>query len=232
MGLQLKEIVPWGRSLLEYIQMFGLSHAEMQQHILDCGGGPASFNAEMTAQGGSVYSCDPIYQFSAEQIAQRVAETRPLILEKVREYQQNYVWTTIPNPEMLGEIRLKAMHQFIEDFPQGREEGRYQAAELPNLPYADQQFDLALCGHLLFSYSENLSLEMHQQSIRELCRVAREVRIFPVLTLNGERSPWLDPIMAERQQAGYTAELVTVAYEFQRGGNQMLRLQPNSQERE
>jgi SAM-dependent methyltransferase len=224
MGLQLRDIVPWGRSLAEYRQMFALSDADLQRRILDCGGGPASFNAEMTAQGYAVQSCDPIYQFSAEQIAQRVTETRPLILEKVRAYQQNYVWTVIPNPDALGEIRLATMRQFIADFPTGWAAGRYQLAQLPQLPYADQQFDLALCGHLLFSYSANLSLEMHQHSIRELCRVAREVRIFPVLTLNGERSPWLDPILTERQQAGYQAALITVTYEFQKGGNQMLRL--------
>lgn len=228
MGLQLKEIVPWGRSLAEYIQMFGLTPADMQRQILDCGGGPASFNAEMTVQGYAVQSCDPIYQFSAEQIAQRVAETRPLILEQVRQYQQNYVWSMIPDPDALGEIRLTAMRRFIEDFPTGLAEGRYQVAELPSLPYTDHQFDLALCGHLLFSYSENLSLEMHRQSIRELCRVAREVRVFPVLTLNGDRSPWLDPIMAEWQSAGYVADLITVPYEFQRGGNQMLHIRPTS----
>ncbi|MEO1145943.1 MAG: SAM-dependent methyltransferase [Cyanobacteria bacterium J06638_22] len=226
MGLQLKEIVPWGRSLAEYIQMFDLSPADRQRRILDCAGGPASFNAEMTAQGNSVQSCDPIYQFSAEQIAQRVNETRPLILEKVREYQNNYVWTVFLDPETLGDRRFTAMRQFIEDFPQGQADGRYHVAQLPSLPYADQQFDLALCGHLLFSYSDKLSLEMHQRSIQELCRVAREVRIFPVLTLNGDRSPWLTPIIRERQNAGYSADLVTVAYEFQKGGNQMLRLVP------
>ncbi|MBE9100710.1 SAM-dependent methyltransferase [Vacuolonema iberomarrocanum] len=226
MGLQLKEIVPWGRSLAEYIQMFALSPADRQRRILDCGGGPASFNAEMTAQGHSIQSCDPLYQFSAEQITQRVTETRSLILEKVREYQQNYVWTVISDPETLGDMRLTAMRQFIDDFPQGLADGRYHVAQLPSLPYANQQFDLAVCGHLLFSYSDNLSLDLHQRSIQELCRVAREVRIFPVLTLNGDRSPWLAPIISERQKAGYSADLVTVAYEFQKGGNQMLRIVP------
>ncbi|MCP9912927.1 methyltransferase domain-containing protein [Cyanobium sp. BA20m-14] len=30
---------------------------------------------------------------------------------------------------------------------------RYLAASLPNLPFADQSFDLVLSGHLLFSYA-------------------------------------------------------------------------------
>ncbi|MAD80187.1 MAG: SAM-dependent methyltransferase, partial [Planctomycetaceae bacterium] len=30
--------------------------------------GPASFNAELTARGGSIVSCDPIYEFTADEI--------------------------------------------------------------------------------------------------------------------------------------------------------------------
>ena len=59
----------------------------------------------------------------------------------------------------------------------------------------------------------------------EMCRVAGEARIFPVLDMfDGGRSPHLDGVIGQLRDAGFTAELVRVPYEFQRGGNEMLRV--------
>jgi hypothetical protein len=58
--------------------------------------------------------------------------------------------------------------------------------------------------------------------VLEMLRVSREVRIFPLLTLMLERSPHLDPLMSELQQAGYQMKVVKVTYELQKGGNEML----------
>ena len=120
--------------------------------------------------------------------------------------------------EGLGKIRMKSMLQFLSDFEQGLEEGRYIAAELPNLPFADNTFDLALCSHFLFLYSDHLDLDFHIQAITEMLRVASEVRIFPVLDLNAAPSVHLEPILKQFPNS----ELVKVNYEFQKGGNQML----------
>ena len=120
--------------------------------------------------------------------------------------------------EGLGKIRMKSMLQFLADFEQGLEEGRYIAAELPNLPFADNTFDLALCSHFLFLYSDHLDLDFHIQAITEMLRVASEVRIFPVLDLNAAQSVHLEPILKQFPNS----ELVKVNYEFQKGGNQML----------
>jgi hypothetical protein len=45
LAVMLDQVVPWGRSLSEYVRMFDLSPADLQSRILDCAGGPASFNA-------------------------------------------------------------------------------------------------------------------------------------------------------------------------------------------
>ncbi|HEY9296391.1 MAG TPA: hypothetical protein VIQ31_08465, partial [Phormidium sp.] len=58
----------------------------------------------------------------------------------------------------------------------------------------------------------------------QLCRVAAEVRIFPILNLSGEVSPLLEPAIRELKSQGYHLEIQQVAYEFQRGGNQLLRV--------
>ncbi len=51
-------------------------------------------------------------------------------------------------------------------------------AQLPELPFFDGTFDLALCSHFLFLCSEHHDAKFHIHALRELCRVAQEVRIF------------------------------------------------------
>ncbi|HOO84229.1 MAG TPA: class I SAM-dependent methyltransferase, partial [Prolixibacteraceae bacterium] len=130
-------------------------------------------------------------------------------------------WDMFGSVEALGKIRMKSMLQFLADYEQGLEEGRYIAAELPKLPFDDNTFDLALCSHFLFLYSEHLDLDFHIEAISEMLRVANEVRIFPVLDLNANRSVHLDAVMEKFPNS----ELVKVNYEFQKGGNQMLIIQ-------
>ncbi|NJK37722.1 MAG: SAM-dependent methyltransferase [Oscillatoriales cyanobacterium RM2_1_1] len=224
MGLQLNTIIPWGRNLDEYVAMFGLDAQALKLNILDCAAGLASFNAEMTVRGHRVTSWDPIYQFSTDEIAQRIQDTYPTVISGVRANLESYVWQTLKSPDHLGEVRMAAMQRFLEDFPAGLSQGRYLRAALPQLPGSAQHFDLALCSHFLFTYSDQLSQPFHRDSVLELCRVAREVRVFPLLTLSGEPSPFLEPILAELSDAGYNYRIQPVAYEFQRGSNRMLQI--------
>ncbi|AFY71482.1 hypothetical protein Pse7367_3237 [Thalassoporum mexicanum PCC 7367] len=224
MGLKLKDIVPWGRSLAEYMRMFDLKPVELELHILDCASGPASFTAEMTKMEHDAIACDPIYSFSASEIADRIDETYEVIITGVKANLDSYVWGEIQSPNELGQVRITSMRKFLEDYAIGLKAGRYVTAELPNLPFSDRQFDLALCSHFLFSYSELLSLQFHIEAIEEMCRVAGETRIFPLLDISGEPSPWLEPTIAELQKRGMKTEVKTVSYEFQPGGNKMLRV--------
>ncbi|MBD1925002.1 SAM-dependent methyltransferase [Trichocoleus sp. FACHB-90] len=230
MGLKLESVIPWGRSLKEYSGMFHLTPDDLQRTILDCAGGPASFNIEMTRQGYKVISCDPVYQFTASEIQQRIQETYQQVIDGVQANLGRYVWQNIQSPEQMGEIRMSAMQQFLEDLPLGIQQKRYITAELPVLPFNTNQFDLALCGHFLFTYSDFLSQDFHINSIIELCRVAKEVRIFPLLHLSGEASPMLVPVMKHLEAQGYNLEIKQVPYEFQKGGNQMLRVLPKNEE--
>ena len=222
MSFTLDNVVPWGRSMDEYIAMFSLSEQDRASRILGCGDGPASFNAEMSALGNSIVSIDPLYQFSAEEIRRQIDKTYSRVIQELRANRNDYVWTHLSSPEAVGELRLRAMNKFLLDFPKGKAEGRYLAAELPALPFKERTFDLALCSHFLFLYSKHLSPEFHRQAIQEMLRVAKQVRIFPVLTLGGKPSPHLDPVCRHLQKVGRTADAVTVHYEFQRGGNRML----------
>src|SRR5262245_30431801 len=140
MTFSLENVVPWGRSLDEYASMFALTETDMARLIIDCAGGPASFNAEMTRQGRKVVSCDPLYQFSTEQIAQRIDETYPVIMAGTASTQEHFVWTRFKSLEHLGQMRRAAMQIFLDDYPAGLAQKRYVTGELPHLPFADQQF--------------------------------------------------------------------------------------------
>jgi hypothetical protein len=222
--LQLSSIVPWGRSFGEYCRMFSLSERDLEAHILGCGDGPASFNAELTQHGGRIMSVDPIYQFSTEGIRSRIQRVYPGILAELARNTQQYYWASFKDPGHVGSVRMSAMNRFLADFDKGLEDGRYVDASLPELPFFDSEFDLALCSHLLFLYSEQIDAAQHIDALTEMCRVAKEVRIYPLLSLDGRVSQHVPGVRRYFNERDYIAELKPVAYQFQKGACDMLVL--------
>jgi hypothetical protein len=161
MAFTLNDIVPWGRSYDEYVRMFALEETELRLRILGCADGPASFNAEAARRGMQVISCDPLYAFGAAAVRERIDATSPDVLEQTRKNAAAFVWNTIASVEDLGIIRKAAMAKFLEDYDPESAEGssgrRYVAAALPDLPFLDAAFDLALCSHFLFSTAITLA---------------------------------------------------------------------------
>jgi hypothetical protein len=224
MSYRLEQVVPWGRSFEEYVAMFGLSDADLRRPMIGCADGPAAFNSELTRRGGRVVSVDPLYRFSADDIAARINATYDTVMEQTRANVGEFVWNHIPSLAVLGRMRMAAMSAFLEDFPSGVAAGRYRDGQLPQLAFADRTFDLALCSHFLFLYSEHLSAEFHLQALREVCRVAGEARVFPLLELGARRSRHLTKVTQHLRAEGYQVHIEAVDYEFQKGGNEMLRL--------
>ncbi len=223
MSFSLERVVPWGRSFIEYKAMFNLSEADLQQFILGCGDGPASFNAELTQRGGHVISVDPLYQYPAPKIESRIDDTYDMVMEQTARNQDEFVWDHVTSLEMLGAIRKAAMDRFLGDYKVNRH--RYIPAELPHLPFEDGRFGLALCSHFLFLYSDQLPFEFHIRSLIELVRVAKEVRVFPLLELGAKESRHLEAAITRLDDEGYDIHIQQVPYEFQKGGNQMLSIQ-------
>ena len=220
--MELTNVVPWGRSFEEYQAMFGLTEGDLSKRILGCGDGPASFNVEATDRGCQVTSCDPVYQFQADEIRHRIDDVYPEIMTKMRQGAGNYIWDSLSSVEQLGEVRMKAMSRFLSDFDAGCRQGRYVSASLPSLPFPDSEFDLAVCSHYLFLYSDHVDGAAHLDSMRELCRVASEVRVFPVVSLDGEASKHLDQVMTTLSANGIDVSLQPVSYRFQKGATEML----------
>jgi hypothetical protein len=224
MSFTLENVVPWGRSFDEYVAMFGLTDADLQCRLLGCGDGPAAFNAELTRQGGNVVSVDPLYRLSRDEIRRRIDVTYPEVIAQTEKNRHEFNWTDIKSVDDLGRLRMAAMDAFLSDYSLGLNQKRYVDGELPCLPFADGSSDIAVCSHLLLLYSEQLSEDFHVASLKELCRIANETRIFPIMELGARESRHLRGVTTRLTQDGYFVTIETVLYEFQRGGNQMMRI--------
>ena len=224
MVMKLDQVVPFGRRLDEYRHLFNLTDPDINHRIISVADGPASFNSEMTALGKTVVSVDPLYAFSAQQIESQFYAVVDNIINQIRATPEDWVWSYHRDVDALRESRAGALERFVADFAAGKASGRYITASLPTLPFADDSFDLALCSNFLFLYSAHLDRKFHLDSILEMLRIAPEVRIFPLLTLMLETSPYLHPVLTALEAAGYHATIEQVDFELQRGGNSMLRI--------
>ncbi len=223
MTFELKNVAPWGRNLEEYSNMFNLHADDFNKRIISFGDGPASFNFEMRKSGKSVISLDPIYQFSETELKQRISETKDIVIQQVEENMDNFIWTSITSINELEEVRMDAMSNFMSDYNTGKEQKRYIYHELPDkTEFREESFGLGLSSHFLILYS-NLGLDFHLKSISEMLRICKEVRIFPLVNLNSETSEVLDGII-NYYNPDYLIEIVKVNYEFQKGGDKMLKI--------
>ena len=217
-----KDIVPWGRSFDEYLDMFNLSKDDLARDIVDVGGGPASFNARMHRRGTPIISVDPIYWYSEAELRQRIQETYKDIIAQAFGNRDKFVWTRFSSVGELVAFRRQTMEAFCQDFEAGRRQGRYVVAALPNLPFPDRHFDLVLSAHLLFFYSANRDLAFHLDAVRELLRIGTEVRIFPIVDVNSNPSSFLSPVIDVLEKDGIACGVERVPYHFQKTGNEML----------
>jgi hypothetical protein len=118
--MRLEEVVPFGRSLDEYLKMFNLTESDLQKSILSVGDGPASFNAEGTQRGYQIKSIDPLYHFDAEQIRSRFYQVLDNIIKQVERTPQDWVWTYHSSPAKLRKNRERALQLFYTDYPLGK----------------------------------------------------------------------------------------------------------------
>ena len=210
------------RSFAEYLVMFDLDEADLGGSILDCPGGGASFTAGACACGADAIAIDPAYAMPPDELARLViAETHRGTAHSVAGTDR-YDWSFYGGPAGHRAMRQASAQVFAADLID--HPGRYIAGGLPALPFADGQFDLVLCSHLLFTYADRLDHDFHRATLLELHRVAaREVRVFPLTDQAGTlQSAMVDRLRLELADLGIASEVRTVPYEFQRGGNLML----------
>ena len=216
----------WIYSLADYCQMFDLTNEDREKTIFDFPGGVSSFNAEMHVLGHHVVSADNAYHLPENEIAAYSDQ----IFMKNEVFLQDHLHTLRANEtadlQTIFRIWQHNKDQFVNDYAQGLSEGRYQVVDSVNFPFKNHQFALALCSDFLFHTKVTHEFDA-TALIRELCRIATEVRIFPLLDQHGEVSTKLGPIMLLLQENNFALEVREVPYYLRQGGNAMLRVKAN-----
>lgn len=208
------------RSAAEYRAMFGLTTAEeAAASVLDCCAGGSGFAAETAAR---VIAVDPAYALSQRDLAERVRAALHDGDQIIGAHAKYFDWSWYGEPARRADLRTAAARHFLDDFREYP--GRYLAAALPNLPFAAGSFDLVLCSHLLFTWSDVLDAEWHGKALAELIRVARyEARVYPLVVQGtGQPVAFLDDLRAGLRAAGYRSRIQRVPYRFQKNADRML----------
>src|SRR5215213_5852342 len=175
------------RSFAEYRAMFALSDADLRGRVLDCPGGGASFAAVARDRGTEVVAVDPVYAVPAGELTARLDDELARGSAWAAANAERYVWDFYGSLDAHARLRAESARLFargLRDRP-----GRHVAAALPHLPFAARSFDLVLSSHLLFTYADRLDLGFHAAALRELARVGREVRVFPLVDQAGRSLP-------------------------------------------
>jgi len=209
------------RSLAEYRAMFSLSSEDLELRILDCPGGGSSFTASVNAKGGDVTAVDPVYDRSPEQVAAMVSAEVARGSAWTVANLDRYRWDFYGDADGHRRVRTDSARIFGADIV--ADSAKYQPGALPELPFADKAFDLVLCSHLLFTYSDRLDRDFHRLAIVEMARVGSQVRIYPLAHQSGsDERDLVAELVTMLPSHGLRASIVPVSYEFQRGAGEML----------
>ena len=212
----MKSVLLLGRGLSEYTDMFNLKDDELAgKRILDCAAGVSSFRSEMKGRGFDVTAVDPIYTRKPDELEALAEESFKRHIKFHGDFLSGIKVKGVP----LEDYRRAVFREFLSDYR--KDPAGYIAGELPNLPFSALQFDLVLSANLLFLYEEKLSYRFHAEAVREMLRVGREVRIFPVTNIHRRRrSIYLQEIMEEF--ADHEILIQRVPYHEETGCNAML----------
>jgi hypothetical protein len=191
--------------------------------VLDCSAGASSFVAGLSRRGIDAVAVDPAYDLAGDQLAEVAAAGLRDGNAIAASFPDRFTWSWYGSREARERMRSRALAEFVLDLAEHPD--RYVAASLPTLPFDDGTFELGVCSHLLFTWADQLGYEWHLASLRELVRVAREVRVFPtVLQGAGEPVPFWDELMTALRADGIVVRTRRVGYEFQIGAQEMLVL--------
>jgi SAM-dependent methyltransferase len=212
------------RNLAEYRAFFALTEADLGGRILDCPGGAASVVAQLGAAGWDAVAVDPLYAAALGEVDALATRDAERANAHSVAGEDRYDWSFYGGAQGHGAVRIAAAAVFLEHRRSAPD--RYVAAALPDLPFSDCAFDLALSSHLLFCYADRLDAAFHVDSLRELGRVAAQVRVFPLIDYTGARQDALvDEVIERLAEHGLAARRVPVDFRFMRGADEMLVVQ-------
>jgi glutaredoxin len=218
--LSVDEVIPWGKTFDEYKHFFNLHDTDLDKTIACFGDGASSFNSELTQQEKKVISFDPIYQFNAIELEKRFLHT-------LAEFKLQINYERCSEDSMAKEVvllRETATKRFLSDFELGKKQNRFINHMLPDkISFENDYFDLGLSSHFLLMY-DYLGVDFHIESISEMMRVCKEVRIFPTINLHGRESGVLHQLIEYLEKNQFIVEFLSVNYKFNSQGRDILKV--------
>lgn len=213
-----------GRSWAEYFKMFDLDLEKLNnKKILDCAAGASSFTDFLSKNGIDASAADLLYDKGPECLKRRCQEHLQALVESLGKMEYEFVWSFFKDLDDLKSHRMQSCSDFNRDYKlhMGK---KYIKADLTQLPFEDESFDMVLCAHLLFIYDHRLNWNFHLSAVEEMIRVSsNEVRIYPLVKNKGKKSIFVDKLIKTLSK-DLEIEIVEVDYQFRRGGNEMLRI--------
>ncbi len=218
------EVIPgWVHGLDEYEQMFDLKPIDYEKTILDFPGSISSFNAEAYEKGSRIISGDAIYRLDIEDMRAYANNLFDMNAAYLKKHANKILKEGTQALDRIFAMWERNKLHFLQDYATGKRQERYESVLMPELPYANHQFQLALCSDYVFCRHAQNDCRP-DQVIFELCRVSEELRIFPLLTEKGTISEWLGPVMLKLQKNNYGIEIREVSFKNLIGANAMLRV--------
>ncbi len=202
----------WIYNLNDYRQIFGLSEPDLQKKILAYPAGISSVNAELYALGHLIISGDPAYALSLMEMRDYAGK---ILQENIAAIDKSHQSSLIAQWEHSLEL-------FLVDYETGKKQGRYRAMDLPPFSAVEETFELLLCTDFLFNPPGNSGTA--QEMMNELCKLAAEVRIFPLPQDKNAVSAELGPLMLALQQRNFGVEIRAVDYPPCHQASAMLRI--------
>ncbi|MDP3704375.1 MAG: hypothetical protein Q8R24_00515 [Legionellaceae bacterium] len=220
----MRRLVLWGHHIDEYREMFQLSESDLTKHFLEYSSGASAVNFELQHVASECISCDPWFYLDSNTLKTEINTNFEARLHQFKAENQVFDVSRYGSLEKLIAYRREGIATFLADYDQGRIDKRYLPVTDTVLPFSDFAFDFALSTHYLFADLDHQTVDYHIEVIQELARVAKDVRIFPLVDVNGVPSPILGPVLLKLHQANYGVEVRDVAYHLQPKGNAMLRV--------
>lgn len=220
------DIIVTARPFDEYAAMFNLTDDDLLAGpVLDCPAGASGFAAGARARGADVTAVDPEYRVPHDDLMFRARRDTEFGNRYVRDTEDTYAWGFFRDVDDHLARRMAALDAFDAD--RRAHPDRYVAGALPDLPFEDGAFHLAVSSHLLFVYPDHFGYDDHVRCLRGLLRVVtHEVRIFPLVDTTTAAWPHLERLRDDLEAVGVASEVRPVDYEFIRRGDEMLVLRP------
>lgn len=220
----MRKRVLWGHHLDEYRDMFDLDEQDLTSSFLEYGCGPSAVNVELQGTATKIISVDPLFSLNKTELTSTVGKLFDERVAYVKQDSEAFDFSRYGSQSALIQYRQTGMATFFKDYDAGLSDKRYLPLNDTGLPFDDFTFDIALCSHYLFAKHDAEAVARHMNVIRELARVAKDVRIFPLIDHMGEPTPIIGPLLLELQAENYGAEVREVSYRLQHTGHAMLRV--------